>query len=152
MKRSTLLIATAVLLLVCRDALAAKLLVNLAPDNLTANGFAVTATRRDDGNIRVTIRRDLTKARSFEAASDLELVRRATLHVAGAAESIVECNLQGEVANGSVTYRFTLAPEYLAHSRVTVSEIDDHKNRSDREHLLGGGTFFEIKLAEVVKR
>jgi hypothetical protein len=141
----------AIILSVCGQALAVKSRVDLAQDNMEQQGFAVATAKRDDGTIDVTITRDLSKARSFDAASGLEVVRSATLVVAGPAGTIVQYDLEPQAAAGSVSYRFALAPEYLAHSRITVAEIDDYKNRGDRPHLIGGGTFFEMKLADVVK-
>jgi hypothetical protein len=151
MKRMTLLTTAAVMLFLCIGALAQKRLVNLGPGNLAQEGFAVATSKRDDGTLDVTITRDVTKARSFDAASELQLVRSATLVVTGPAGTIVRCDLEAQAAAGSVSYECRLAPNYLSQSWITIAEIDDYKNRGDRERLLGGGTFFEIKLADVVK-
>ena len=151
MKTLTLLVLTVATLFVCTEVLAQKVKVNLTSDSLKPHGFAVATAKRDDGMIDVTLTRDLSKARSFDAASDLELVRSATLEVAGSGGTVVRCKLEPEAGPQSVIYRFTLARDHLAHSRLTVSEIDDYKERLNREHLIGGGTFFEIKLADVAK-
>src|SRR5436190_1695910 len=112
MKTITLLTLATVALFLCGEALAVKIQANLSPDNLKQAGFAVATSKRDDGTIDVTITRDLSKARSFDAASDIEIVRSATLVVAGPAGTIVRCDLQPEAAEGNVIYRFTLAPDY----------------------------------------
>jgi hypothetical protein len=151
MKKITLLTLATLGLFLCGEALALKSRTNLAPENLKQEGFAVATSKRDDGTIDVTLTRDLSKARSFDASSDIELVRRATLVVAGPAGTIVRCDLEPDAAEGNVIYHFTLAPGYLADSRITVSEIDDYKKSLKREHLIGGGTYFEIKLADVAK-
>lgn len=152
MKKSLALFTLAVAaLLIGTNALAEKERVNVGPENLKDAGFTVNATKRDDGMIDVTVTRDLSKARTFDAASDIELVRSATLEVNGPGATRVSCNLEPQAAEGAVSYRFRLAPDNLAHSRLTVSEIDDYKKSLKREHLIGGGTFFEIKLSDVIR-
>jgi hypothetical protein len=154
MKTLALVVLAAVVLSICGEALAVKRQVQLGRENLKEQGFAIAAAKREDGSIDVSITRDLSKARSFDEASGLELVRTATLDVSDQSGTIVRCNLEGERAEGaaaSIVYRFTIASEHVAKAHVTVSEIDDYKNRGDQPHLLGGGTFFELKLADVVK-
>jgi hypothetical protein len=93
----------------------------------------------------------LSKATSFDANSNLELVRTATLEVWGAAGVVVRCDLAPEQTKGSVVYRFEIAADHLAESQVTIAEIDDYKANERLEHLIGGGTFFELRLGDVVK-
>jgi hypothetical protein len=151
MKSVTLLTLAAVLLFVCGEVLAVKHQVDLSHENLDQVGFKVVMAKRDDGVMDITVTRDLSKARSFDAASNLELVRNATLEVSGPAGLIVRCRLDPESAQGAVVYRFQLAPGNLPHSRLTVSEIDDYKKNEGRPHLIGGGTFFTFQLADFVK-
>ena len=148
MKTITPLVLAVATLFLCTEALAVKRQVNLSPHNLKSAGFAVEMAERDDGAIDVTVTRDLSKARSFDAGSDLELVRSATLEVVGSAGVVVRCNLEPEAGADSVTYKFMIARDHLPHSRLTVSEIDDYKKTMNRPHLIGGGTFFEINLAD----
>ena len=151
MKALPLLVAVIATLVICTAARAEKLKVDLTSDSLKSEGFSVVTAKGDDNTMNVTLTRDLSKARSFDAGSDLELVRGATLEVAGSQGMIVRCQLEPEAGPGSVIYRFTIARDYLPHSRVTVAEIDDYKKSLNREHLIGGGTFFEINLAEIAK-
>lgn len=152
MKRSLALFAFAIAaLIIGTDARALKTRVEVGAGNLKTEGFAATATKGDDGTIEVTVTRDLSKARAPAAGSDLVIVRRATLEVLGPGATRVACDVEPRAAGGTVSYRFRLAPENLAHARLTVSEDDDYKPSLKREHLIGGGTSFEIKTAEVVK-
>ena len=149
-------VAAAVLLSACGEALAVKRLYPLTAQNLTEAGFAVTAVKRDDGMLDVRVTRDLSKARSFAPASDLETDRAAVLELASPAAGegpVVCCTLAGAEAEGVVTFRFQLAPAHLKLARLTVSEYDNYKKRTGerREDLIGGGTHFTLALADVVK-
>jgi hypothetical protein len=148
---SILALPTLLLLTLCTDALAVKVHVDLTAANLKQEGFTVQAVKREDGMIDVTVTRDLSKARSFDAASDLELVRTATLEVQGPEGLVVRCNLECQSVENAVVYRLQIAGKNLADSRLTISEIDDYKKRENREHLIGGGTHFTIRLGDVVK-
>ena len=149
-------VVAVVLLSLCGEALAGKLLYPLKPENLKEAGFAVTAVKGDDGMLDVRVTRDLSKARSFDPASDLETDRAAVLEISSPAAGegpIVRCSLDGEEIDGVVTYRFQLAPAHLKLARLTVSENDNYKKRKGerREDLIGGGTRFTLALADVVK-
>ncbi|HYE20855.1 MAG TPA: hypothetical protein VEA69_20580 [Tepidisphaeraceae bacterium] len=156
MKTLTLLVLTVATSFVCTEALAVKDQVNLTSDSLKVHGFAVATAKRDDGMIDVTLTRDLSKARSFDAASGLETDRAAVLEISSPAAGegpIVRCSLDGEEVDGVVTYRFQLAPAHLKLAHLTVSENDNYKKRTGerREKLIGGGTHFTLALADVVK-
>lgn len=146
----TLAIASA---FISTQALAVKQGVNLSAKNLNAHGFAVKTAKRDNGAIEITVTRDLSKARSLAAAAatDIEIVRSATLQISGPGATIVRCNLEPEPAKGTVTYHFQLAAENVPFAQLTIAEIDDYKDRANREHLIGGGTYFEMKLSDVIK-
>lgn len=154
MKATLLLVsltASIATLLICSEARALKLKVDLTPNNFKPEGFTVVTTKSDGDMVNITITRDLSKARSFPADSNLRLGRDATLEIVGPNGAVARCNLQGEENASSVRYTFTIARDYLAHSRVTVAEIDDYKENLLREHLLGGGTLFDIKLSDISK-
>jgi hypothetical protein len=140
---------TVMVLCVCNEAQGAKLGVNLNSANLEQEGFVLTTAKRDDGTIDVTLTRQLSKARSFDATSDLELVRNATLEVSGQDGVLVRCNIASENTNGTAVYHFQVAPAQFSHSKLIISEIDDYKKRDSREHLLGGGTIFTLQLSDV---
>jgi hypothetical protein len=135
----------------CGPVLAEKIKVDLTQDNLKVHGFAVDTTRNTNGTIDVTIRRDLAKAHSLEPGSDLELVRTATLEVEGPTGIIVRCQLQGDTETGSVVYQFTIGHDQFSHTGFRLSEIDDYKKSAHREHMVGGGTIFELNLADLMR-
>jgi hypothetical protein len=149
MKNVVLVALALVTLLIPTEALAVKMAVNVDASNMELNGFSVAMSK--EGVLEVTVTRDLSKARTVDAASDLRLVRIATLEVGTSSGPALRCNLEPEVKAGTVVYRFTIAPEHLERCRLTVSEIDDYKAELQREHLLGGGTFYNLKIAELVK-
>lgn len=149
-------LVAAVVLSLSGAAHAQKQLFPLKPENLKEAGFAVTAVKADDGMLDVRVARDLSKAKSFDPASGLETDRSAVLEVASPAAGegpVVRCVLEGDEADGVVTYRFQLAPAHLKLARLTVFENDDYKRKPGerREHLIGGGTHFTLALADVVK-
>ncbi len=149
-------VVAVVLLSLCGEALAQKLLYRLKPENLKDAGFAVTAVKGDDGMLDVRVARDLSKARSFDPASDLETDRAAVLEISNPAAGegpIVRCTLAGEEVEGVITYRFQLAPAHLKLARLTVSENDNYKKRKGERRLdmIGGGTNFTLALADFVK-
>ena len=151
MKTFVLPTLTVVMIFVSSEAIALKDAVDVKFDNLTENGFAVTSTKSDDGRVTVRVTRDLCKAKSFPAASDLRVVRSALLEISGPSKLIARCTLEADRKEGKIEYRFDISPEFLAHSRLTISEIDDYKERLNREHLIGGGTFYALRFADVIK-
>ena len=154
MKTVRLVALLAVSLLVCREASAVKVAGTVTPANAKDVGFAVATEPGDNGRVKVTVTRDLSKAKSFDAASELRVVRSASLEVFGSNEKagvIVQCDLEPAEAEGAVVYRFQIAPEHLARARLTVSEIDDYKAHLRREHLIGGGTILTLNVGEFVK-
>lgn len=127
-------------------ALAAKLLSEMTPDNLQRSGFTMQVENRKDGTVAFTFSRDLAKARSFEPGSDLRLRRSATLKVMGKTGLLAECAVEPTEKNDTLTYRFALARDCVADSRFTLAEVEDYKEGVG-EGYLGGGTFFEFRLA-----
>jgi hypothetical protein len=144
------LIASVVLiLLLSGEALALKEHVRITPKNQESHGFTVATDRIKDGAVQFVITRDLSKARSFGPNSDLEVRRSSTLKVSSDSALIVECQVDAEKKKETVVYRFTIAKDRIAHSHFTIAEIEDYKNTEGREHFLGGGTFYELHLAEL---
>ena len=149
-------LVAAVVLSLCGEALAVKRLYPLKPENLKDAGFAVTAVKGADGMLDVRVTRDLSKARSFDPASDFETDRAAVLEISSPAAGegpVVRCSLEGEEDEGVITYRFQLAPAHLKLARLAVSENDNYKKRKGERRLdmIGGGTHFTLALADVVK-
>ena len=148
MKFHALLASAAVVLLLSGEAFALKQGAQVTPKSQENLGFSVTTEPRDDGAVRFVITRDLAKARSFAADSELEVRRSSTLKVSGDSGLIVECPVNADKKKETLVYRFTIARERIATSHFTVAEIDDYKDTENREHLLGGGTYYEFNLAD----
>ena len=139
-------VLSALLLFSPSEARAAKLLSEMTPDNLQRSGFSMRAENRKDGTVAFTLSRDLAKARSFEPGSDLRLRRSATLKVMGKSSLLAECAVEPTEKNDTLTYRFVLARDCVADSHFTLAEIEDYKETVG-EGYLGGGTYFEFRLA-----
>lgn len=152
MKVAALVTSVALILLLCGEAFALKLLVRVTPKDQRSMGFAVASNQRKDGTVQFTITRDLSKARSHAPDSNLEVRRNATLKVYGDSGVIAECKVEAAKKQQTVIYQFVIARDRIAHSHFTVAEIDDYKNNEGKVHLLGGGTFFEIRLAEFMAK
>jgi hypothetical protein len=134
---------------VAGNAYALKELVRVTPDNLEGTGFSLVQETKDDGTLAFTITRELAKAKTFPADSELEVRRNATLTVYGDSGVAVLCGVEpmSDEAKQTVRYYFVLGKDYASRSNFTVAEIDDYKDRG-RERLLGGGSFFEFRLAD----
>jgi hypothetical protein len=127
---------------------AEKSLSRVTPQMLKPEGFSIQIENQKDGTVRFTLARDLSKARSFPADSGLQVSRYAKLTIVGRSGLLATCELAPNARDqqGTITYRFTLAGECVAHSSLTVAEDDDYKDQT-REHLIGGGTRYEFDLA-----
>jgi len=137
-------------LMTCSLALGVKQEMRLSPKNAAQTGFAVSAeAAKEDGAVTIVIVRDLSKARSFGADSELTIRREATLRVFSEKGLLINCRIEPELQKGAVKYRITLARDLLSHAHLTIAEIDDYKELVGREHLIGG-TFYELNLQEFV--
>lgn len=136
----------ALLLFSPAEARAAKLLCEMTTDNLQHTGFSMQVENRKDGTVAFTLTRDLAKARSFEPGSDLRLRRSTTLKIVGKSGLLAACDVEPKEKNNTLTYRFVIARECVADSHFTLAEIDDYKEELG-EGLIGGGTYFEFRLA-----
>jgi len=125
--------------------------LEMTPASLEQSGFSMNAANQEDGMVELTLIRDLSKARSFPPESDLQVRRSATLQVFGKAGLLVECDIEQNKQKNTITYRFVIARDYVAHSHFSLAEIDDYKDPS-REHLIGGRTLFNFSLALYTKR
>ena len=127
---------------------AAKMLATVTPESLQAHGFSLRTEKQKDGTVQFILTRDLSKAKSFPADSGLQVARSATLRVVAQAGFCAECGVAPGTRNqpNTITYRFTLARDCLAHSRFTVVEDDDYRDQT-QELLIGGGTHYEFDLA-----
>ena len=129
-----------------REACALKLSQEMTPDGLQESGFSMTTQIQADGTVEFRLIRDLSKARSFDASSDLQVTRSATLKVFGKSGLLATCEVEPNRQKTTVTYRFAIARDCVPDSRFTLAESDDYKDQT-REHLIGGGTFYEFRLA-----
>jgi hypothetical protein len=126
---------------------AEKLEMKITPRNAAEAGFVVTFRRgREPDTVTVRVARDTAKSQPVRSP-DLMLRRSATLRVHGDAGLLLECQVEPRDEHGALVYDFTLARPLLAHAALSVAEIDDYKTPG-REHLLGGGTFYDLSLAE----
>ncbi len=128
-------------------ALALKVLSRVTPESAEANGFSLTVEKQPDRTVRFTLIRDLTKVRAFPADSGLMVARSATLRVYAPSglQAMVDLAPTIRTQPNTVTYRFTLAPDCVATSTLTVTEDDDYVDPKG-ERLLGGGTHYEFAL------
>ena len=150
MTAQILLTTGAVLLLVTGEAFAVKQRIQVTPTHLQITGFSVASQRLKGELLEFKITRDLSKAPSYGPESDLEVRRDATLDVRSGTASVVECQLAPNTQKKTLTYRFVIARDFVPHSLFTLAEIDDYKNTDGREHLIGGGTIYEFRLADFV--
>ena len=128
------------------EAHALKTMQEVTPASLHESGFSMKVENQKDGTVEFTLTRDLSKARSFPADSDLQTRRFVTIKVVGKAGLLAQCDVEPNQQKNTVTYRFTIARDCVPDSHFTLAEIDDYKDQT-REHLIGGGTFYEFRLA-----
>jgi hypothetical protein len=142
------------LCLASTTAYAGTVAATVTPESLQAHGFSMRTENQKDGTVAFTLIRDLSKAKSFPfpADSGLQVSRSATLSVAGDAGLLAQCYVARDSWNqkNTITYRFTLSRDCIAHSRLMLAEDYDHKDQT-REHLIGGGTHYEFDLALFAK-
>jgi hypothetical protein len=143
-------LAVALAVTASSQALALKEHIKVTPLNSLANGFAFTAAAQENGTLRVTIVRDLSKARSFPADSPYILARTAELTVSGESGLLLRCQLNPGGDEKSVVYSFDVAKDRLDECHFSVYEGDVYKDRSRAELPLGGGTFHEFRLGDFV--
>lgn len=126
---------------------AVKLEMKIGPKKAAEAGFVVSCRpAREPNAVTVRVVRDPAKSQPVNSA-DLMLRRSATLRVYGDAGLLLECQLEPREEHGRLIYEFTLARPLLAHAALSVAEIEDYKTPG-REHLLGGGTFYDLSLAD----
>lgn len=140
------------IMLLSATAQAEKIEARVSPKNQQSMGFSLSVEPRTGNMLGITVTRDLSKARTFDANSDLELRRKSMLRVYGDSGLSVECPVTGEQKKNTVVYWFSVANAQLANTHFTVMEIDDYKATELREHLIGGGTYFEFNLADFVEK
>jgi hypothetical protein len=134
-------------------ALAVKVLVKIGPENIADSGFEVRVKKNDDGLLVWTITRDLAKARSFPADSELTIDRSATVRLYDKTGLAAEFSLEARPWSGRkdvLEYWFKSSRSLAPFAHLTVTEIDAYKD-ADRVPLLGGGTYFELPLHKLVK-
>lgn len=57
--------------------------------------------------------------------------------------------MDGQLKKQTMIYRFVVARDRLASTFFTAAEIDAYQKTDSRAYLLGCGTFFEFKLADL---
>ena len=149
-KSLSILLAITVLVGFCflEEAQALKVLARLNPKNAKASGFEIKVSpNKRTGLIDFVIHRDLSKVRKFPDNPELMTDRGAHLRLYSKKGLVADCPIQDMVKKGKGTYRFSISKDHIEHSTFTVTEIDAYKD-PDRTPLLGGGTYFEIRLKE----
>jgi hypothetical protein len=141
----------ALVVLASSTARAVKLELQMTPDNLQQTGFSMKVENRKDGTVAFTLSRDLSRAPSPGPDSDLQLRRSATLGVSNKSGTVVECDLAPQKKGEALIYEFVIAENCVSASNLSFKEIDDYKDEG-RGHLLGGGTYYEFRLASFAKR
>jgi hypothetical protein len=141
-----LAVLAVLLFLAPTEAQALKISAEMTPDSLQQSGFSMQVENRKAGTVEFTLSRDLSKARSFGPDSDLRVSRSATLKVFGKSGLVADCEGEPEERKSTLTYRFVIARDCVPDSHFTLAEIDDYKDKT-REHLIGGGTIYEFRLA-----
>ncbi len=149
-KRRCLAVSISAVLLIFSESatLAVKQAVQVVkPEFSQELGFLVKVNYGENGALEFKVVRNLSKARQFPADSELMTRRSATLKVSNTTGLLVSCNLNPIQDRQMLTYRFTLAKECVPLSDLTIAEVDDYKDEN-REHLIGGGAFYRIRLAD----
>lgn len=153
MRSSIALLSLLLVLAVSDRALAVKILANISRENIAESGFKVSVKEDKQGMLLWTIERELSKARSFPADSELTVRRTATVRLYDKAGLAAEFSPEPRSAGKGrrvLSYRFKTSRAMAKHAHLTVAEIDDYKD-PDRFPLLGGGTFFELPLHALVE-
>lgn len=142
MRLRTGTVTTALAILLCTQARALKVLERITPQNAERAGFAVTVKPREDGTVRFTVTREIAKARWPG--------RDATLEVRGEGGPLVTCPVAGhrDRAKNAISYWFDLAKDRIPNAVLTVTEVQTAGNKEDGEKLVGGGTYYELRLAD----
>jgi hypothetical protein len=141
MKCPTLAVAAFTLLLIPSSAWAIKTFVDLTPQGLRHHdGFEVETVKRDNGTIGFTVTRDPTKARWHG--------RDGRLEVHGKDGLIAECYVEGKEEGGKIRYWFAVMPDHLEFSSFTIAEIQTGEVDGRQEKLLGGGTYYRMRLKD----
>jgi hypothetical protein len=125
---------------------AAKMLASMTPDSLDQSGFTMKVQTNKDGMISFTLTRDLSKARSFATDSELQIRRSATLQLLNTSGPVATCSIEADRKENLVTYRFTIAKDFISQSSFTLADIEDYKDQK-RPKYIGGGEIYEFKLA-----
>lgn len=141
MRAGVLYTGALLLALSALPAAALKVLVRLSPQNAAGEGFTVSARREAEGAVEFRVTRDPAKAR-WQG-------RTAQLEVRGSAGRLVRCRLEPERTNGLLTYTFDIAESHVPGSRLTVMEV---QTGPGAEKFIGGGTYYEINLADFLAR
>jgi hypothetical protein len=140
MKTRLLLACAPLLLLAALPTLAEKLLAQVTPGTAAGEGFTVRQARRDNGMVEFRITRDVTKA-TWPG-------RHAYLEVRGESGLIAECSVEPDRRKDLITYRFSIAPQNIRYSHFTVTEVQTDPNNAEGPELIGGGTYYEFRLAD----
>lgn len=125
-------------------ACAEELELQMTPNNLQQTGFSLKVESRKDGMVAFTLSRDLSRAPSPGPESDLRIRRSATLRVSTKSNTVAECELAPQKKGEALIYALVVAEDCVPFPHLSLKEIDDYKDEG-REHLLGGGTYYEFR-------
>jgi hypothetical protein len=134
----------------CGEAFALKIRCNVSPQHAERAGFVVIARSNENDTTTFLISRDLSKAKSLPADSDLTIRRAVTLEVSGDGSPVIRCRLEPRRERNALTYQFTLASNLVVHAHLSVREDQDYKSLAGKPQLMGFGMHYELALNEFV--
>lgn len=138
-------IAAALVLLAPCPAWAVKEQVDLTPERLKhVEGFEIEAVKRDNGTIGYTITRDPAKARWHGRDGMLKVHSKEGL--------ASECYVEGKEEDGKIRYWFAVSPECLEYTTFTIAEVQTGDRDGKQVKLIGGGTFYLIRVKDFASR
>ena len=109
--------------------------------------LSIQAEKRNDGTVAFTLVRD-PKASRYHGKF---YGRGAELRVSSPKGLVAKCTVEGTSEKNGIEYHFVLAADFVEHSELVLSEIDQTGIDGRKDvMLLGGGDLFHIKLKHFV--
>lgn len=150
MNRSLVLITALLTFAVTSPVHAVKMLVTMTPE-MAGEALSLSMKPAEGGRTRFTITRNPNRANE-PTNPDLQLVRGATLQVAGEEGLLVRCPVASrENRNGHLVYQFELDDKLARSSRFALSEIEDYRPGRGLAGYIGGGTIYEFALIDFIE-
>lgn len=142
---STLILCTAT-----GTAYALKSLANVTPSSAEHVGFTIEPQLHEEGFIRFTVTRDLSKVRQYDKDSGLTIDRSASLAVYDQEGLVIRIAPEADPTNNNeLVYTLDLAPKYVSDAKLTIHEYAAYTDL-EKVPLLGGGVIYKIQLADFV--